>query len=499
MDELLVRLAEEKVELAVDADELVVRTRSRAVDPALLALLRENKQALLALVRSGEYVPGSPGGRQAPLVELSGAEMERIAAGVEGGAPNVQDVYPLAPLQEGMLFHHLMTADGDPYLLSSLFGFDSRERLDAYVEALQAVIDRHDVLRTAVMWEGLPEPVQVVWREARLRVEEEELDPAGGDVARQLWSRFDPRHSRLDVRRAPLMRLHVARDAAGDRWVMLRRHHHLIGDHVSFEVMNEEVRAHLLGRAHELPPPVPFRAFVAETRRGAGRAEHEAHFRELLGDVDEPTAPFGLLDAWGDGSGIEEARLRVDREMAARLREGARRLGVSAASVFHVAWAQVLARVSGREDVVFGTVLLGRTRVGAASGRVLGPFINTLPVRVRVGREGVAASVRGTHAQLAELMRHEHASLALAQRCSGVAAPAPLFTSLFNYRHGAGARKAGGPEAGGAREGMRSIHGEERTNYPVGLSVDDQGEVFGLQAVVLASVGAARVCAMMYR
>src|SRR5690606_2259535 len=107
-----------------------------------------------------------------PLVDLEQAQIEHIAAATPGGMANIQDIYPLSPLQEGILFHHLLATKGDPYLLSGLVSFASRERLDAYVGAMQAALDRHDILRTAILWEGLDEPVQVVCRSAPLHVED---------------------------------------------------------------------------------------------------------------------------------------------------------------------------------------------------------------------------------------------------------------------------------------------------------------------------------------
>ena len=255
-------------------------------------------------------------------MELTPEEIERIVGRGAGGAANVQDIYPLAPLQEGILFHHLMGGEGDPYLLAALLSFDSRERLESLSEALQAVIDRHDILRTAVMWEGLPEPVQVVWRKAVLAVEEVELDPEAGDVAEQLYERFDPRQYRIDVRQAPLMRVYIAHDREKERWLMMLLLHHLVGDHSTLEVMQEEIQAHLLGEA-ELPAPVPFRKLVAQARLGVSREEHEGYFRRLLGDVEEPTAPFGLLDVQGDGTGIEEARIEWSGSGAADSGTGA--------------------------------------------------------------------------------------------------------------------------------------------------------------------------------
>ena len=96
------------------------------------------------------------------------------------------------------------------------------------------------------------------------------------------------------------------------------------------------------------------------------------------------------------------------------------------ASLCHLAWGQVVARTSGREQVVFGTVLFGRMHAGAGADRAMGLLINTLPLRIDLDGTGVEESVRRTHARLADLLRHEHAALSLAQRCSGVAAPAPL-------------------------------------------------------------------------
>ncbi|RMP60310.1 Syringopeptin synthetase A, partial [Pseudomonas syringae pv. atrofaciens] len=147
-----------------------------------------------------------------PLISLSQMQIDQIAASVSGGMANVQDIYPLAPLQAGILYHHISTEGGDPYTLKALFEISDRTRLDAFSGALQGVINRHDILRTAVLWEGLAEPVQVVLRRAELQVTELLLDPADGPVDEQLHERFDPRHYRLDVRHAPLMRIVFSHD-----------------------------------------------------------------------------------------------------------------------------------------------------------------------------------------------------------------------------------------------------------------------------------------------
>jgi non-ribosomal peptide synthetase component F len=135
---------------------------------------------------------------------------------------------------------------------------------------------------------------------------------------------------------------------------------------------------------------------------------------------------------------------------------------------------------------------------GEGADRVMGLFINTLPIRVRVGMEEVAASIRSTHRQLSDLLWHEHASLTLAQKCSRVPASVPLFSSLFNYRNTRGAAAKTSTEARRTWEGMQRLGSEERTNYPLTLSVDF-GDGILLSAQTVRPVDPERVCRYMSR
>ncbi|WP_186146351.1 phosphopantetheine-binding protein, partial [Burkholderia gladioli] len=150
---LAIGVIERMRQIGLHAD---VRTLFNAPTPAGLAASTRRESTALA-VPANRIHAGTTAITPAmlPLVVLTQAEIDGLVAATPGGAANIQDIYPLAPLQEGVLFHHLMASEGDPYLLNASLRFDSRERLDRFLDALQHVVARHDILRTAIHWDGL--------------------------------------------------------------------------------------------------------------------------------------------------------------------------------------------------------------------------------------------------------------------------------------------------------------------------------------------------------
>jgi len=425
-----------------------------------------------------------------PLIHLSQAEIDHILKTVEGGAGNIQDIYPLTPLQEGMYFHSRLQKDGDSYMSRHLFAVDSLARADIFTAALQSVIERHDILRTSIVWDQLPEPVQVVWRHAPLMVEQLDFDEKNGLIADQLMSSF-PRHNRLDLAHPPLLRIALAQD--GERWLMLLVSHHLIMDYTTLIVILDEITAHIDGSLDRLQVPVPFRNFIAQLHKRNTQENSEPFFSEMLGDIKNPTAPFGLLDVNGDGSTIAESHRKLSSDVTVRLRSAARHFSATPAAICHLAWALLLSRCCGQKDIVFGTVLTGRMHGGSGVERAVGIFINTLPLRLTCDTQTVAETLRQTQHRLLALIRHEYASLSKAQRCSAVPASMPLFTSLLNYRHTAKKN-----DAAFHLEGVALLrHNEGKTNYPVALSIDDYSEGIELTVQIDASIDPDWICSIM--
>ncbi|ASA55470.1 non-ribosomal peptide synthetase [Vibrio gazogenes] len=488
--------------------------------PTLAALanaLTENAVPLAASVPSNQIPEACTQilPEMLPLTELTAAEIDVITASVSGGAANIQDIYPLAPLQEGILYHHILQKESDPYITPVILTFDQQSRMTDFLNALQAVIQRHDILRTGIVWDGLREAHQVVWRQAPLAIHALQMEQllavssshdgadnnaaSSPDLVARLQAYFAPSRVQMDVSQAPMLAVHYIADPAQQRWVMCLLQHHLCMDHTTLELVIEEVQAHLLGQEHALPQPISFRNFVAQARTELSQQTYLDYFREQLADIEQPSAPFDWLETQSHGYEIESLRHPVHDRLAQQIRSQARQYGVSAASLFHLAWGLVVRATTGRDDVVFGTVLFGRMAGGDGADRALGMFLNTLPLRLSLGQMKTGEAVQMTHQRLAELLNYEHAPLSQVQKCSGVSAPAPLFTSLLNYRYQGGSAQTDidAAQSVSAWEGIEMLANEERTNYPVGLSVDDlEGVGFSLDFKVDHRIGAKRMAEM---
>uniref|UniRef100_UPI003CEB6461 non-ribosomal peptide synthetase n=1 Tax=Janthinobacterium sp. PSPC1-1 TaxID=2804581 RepID=UPI003CEB6461 len=426
-----------------------------------------------------------------PLVALSQQEIDTLAALVPGGAANIQDIYPLAPLQEGILFHHLMAQKNDPYIMSMVLRIKDGARLDAFVAALQAVMERHDVLRTAVMAQQVSVPVQVVYRQARLQIQPLVLPP-GVDIESRLGAYLAQPQS-MDLARAPLLRVSVIPDTQSDTQYVLCQIHHLIDDFTSLRILRTEIEAFLDNNAEHLATPVPYRELVAHTMHQARHQDAKAFFKSILKDVDEPTAPFGLLAVHGDGSRTVEARKDLDAALVTQIRATARHYKLSPAILFHAAWALVLAACSGKDDVVFGTVLSGRLQGTQGAQHMLGMFINTLPLRLRLRDMSSAQLLLQADAALKNLLPYEQTSLALAKACTSLPENMPLFSSMLNYRTSDTLTS----QEHTAIDGIEVIDTLERTNYPFTISIDDMGQVYYINIQTDSGVDAARVLGYM--
>ena len=420
-----------------------------------------------------------------PLVSLTEKDIERIIECVPGGVSNIQDIYPLAPLQEGILFHHMTCESSDPYVTPVMFAFSDQSRVNDFVEALQHIIERHDVLRTGVFWDELSQPVQVVCRSAKLALHKVKKIP-NVSVKTQMEVLCEPENQWIELGTAPLMELHVSEEKeVGTQYAVLK-FHHIISDHVGLDIIQSEINAIYNDCLNELPTPAPYRNFVANAVDSSRQEKAEKYFKSLLKDVDETCAPFGLVDTQGDGNRIVEGSERLSSDFSEKLREVAKRHSCSPATLFHTAWALVVSACSARNDIVFGTVMSGRSQNIPGIDTAMGVFINTLPLRINTKEANVSNIVKDIQASLVDLLEYEQTPLVLAQRCSGLTNGAPLFSSVLNYRHSQIDDHVLATTENKMGVAVEKVH--ERTNFPIGLSVDDLGKDFQLSVQVDASL-----------
>ncbi len=386
----------------------------------------------------------------------------------------IEDIYPLTPMQRGMLFHSLYAPRSAVYFQQEGFRLEGRLDRAAFVRAWELVLARHSILRTAIVWEGLDEPVQVVFRRVPLPLEQHDwraMPPAEQPAAIAAFAQAD-RERGFDTVVAPLMRLALIQ-LADDAYHFIWSRHHLLLDGWSVALLLKEALrcydALRQARAPGLDRPRPYREYLAWLQR-QDVAQAEQYWRATLAGFRAPT-PLGVDRASARPAGQEqyaEQWAHITPATTAALQGLARSLRVTVNTLFQGAWALMLSRYSGQADVLFGATNSGRPTALAGVEGMAGLFINTLPVRVRAAPDApLAPWLQGILAQQGEARQFNYSSLVDIQRWSELPRGAPLFESLLVFEN----FPAISEDDLAGDLAVRSEHSFECTNYPLNLAV----------------------------
>ncbi len=380
--------------------------------------VRTEKPRLRATTSSVE--PGRVHTERFPARSLTIEDVEQL----ESAYPDLTDVLPLAPPQEGLLFHALVD-EVDVYTAQIRLDLDGELDPDRLHRAAQAVLDRHDNLRVAFHHEGLDEPVQVVRAEVRVPWRQDDLT---GRAAEADSIAAAERDEPFDLTVAPLLRWRLLRLGAGRHRLVLTSHH-LLWDGWSVPLVLQEVFLRYAGSA--LPAVVPYRDYLRWSHEQDPGAATHAWQEALAGAKPSPVASSSPTE------GAEPQR-QLRREMtpafATHLEVAARAREVTVGTIIQAAWAVVLSNRIGAADVVFGTTFSGRPPEIPGIERMIGLLANTLPVRVRLlPGDTVGGLLRRIREEQAALLDHHHLRLIDVRRAGGGAALFDTTTVFTNY------------------------------------------------------------------
>jgi len=389
---------------------------------------------------------------------------------------NLEDFYPLSPMQEGMLFHTISSPHSGMYVLQQTCTLVGKLDVRAFEHAWQQVLGRHPILRTRFLWEGLKRPVQVVERGPKLTADR--LDWRGlaePEQTARLGAYLEADRVRgFDLSIAPLMRLALIR-IKEDTHYFIWSYHHLVLDGWSMSLVIKDVFAfYEASRQNQdlrLEQPRPYRDYIAWLQR-QDMAKAEGFWRQTLKGFTAPThikaTPASQEDLCASyGVPVSDATREA-------LRSFARKNQLSLNTLFQGAWALLLSRYSGQQDVLFGSVVSGRPPDLAGIETMVGLFINTLPVRVRVPADAwLLPWLKDLQAQHLEAQQYEYSPLIQVQKWSELPRGVSLFETLLAFENY--------PVDAPAREESKSVDvlgapvselpSRPHTNYPLSVGV----------------------------
>ncbi|MFJ3899012.1 non-ribosomal peptide synthase/polyketide synthase [Streptomyces sp. NPDC090083] len=441
---------------SIVAMQLVARARAAGLAFSPRDVFRHKSAAGLATVTATTVTTGDPDD-DVVLLDLTDDERAELAA-----LPAGTEVLPVSPLQAGLLFHAALdSGDDGPDVYTVQVSYDLEGPLDAdrLRTAAQSVLDAHENLRSGFRHLSSGRPVAVVPRTAVLPWRQ--LDLTDGPEEAE-WERLlVQERRRFDAERPPLLRLLLARTGP-DRHRLVLSHQHLLLDGWSLPLLTAELWARYEGRTPAAP--APYRAHL-RLLAAQDPAVSTAAWAEALGGLAEPTR---LAPVDPDRAAVVPAThtVELDPDRTAELEAFARRQGVTVNTLVQAAWGVLLGRLTGRDDVVFGATVAGRSPELPGAEAMIGLFINTVPVRVRVRpQESAAALLTRLQDEQSRLIDHQHLGLADIQRTTGLG---ELFDTLVVFES---YPVADDDEAGdGPRVTVRDH--EDSTHYPFAWAVE---------------------------
>jgi amino acid adenylation domain-containing protein len=389
----------------------------------------------------------------------------------------IEDVYPLSPVQEGMLFHSAYSPESEMYFEQMSFTLHGKIDVDAFRRAWQELVDRHTILRTAFVWKSVSEPLQVVRRDAQLPLVKYDWR---GLSRREQQDDFKKllqadREQGFDCSVAPLLRLTLVR-LAEETYALVWSHHHMLLDGWSKPLILKEFLTLYEALRLNRPTPsgrvYPFRNYVSWLRQ-QDLSKAEVYWRAALEGVTAPTSLTPVSKASsssGLGNEDKPRELLTSKALTESLRDFSLQHHLTLNTLLQGAWALLLAHYSGEDDVVFGVTVSGRPTELDGAESMVGMFINTLPLRVSVPWDDELLSwLKDIQTQQAELIEYAYSPLARVQGWSDVPRGTPLFESILvfqNYPVECSLQDAI------ADFEIGNVRAHERTKYPLMLVVE---------------------------
>ncbi|HVG21767.1 MAG TPA: amino acid adenylation domain-containing protein [Blastocatellia bacterium] len=390
-------------------------------------------------------------------------------------ADSIGDSYPLSPMQQGMLFHSLYARNPGVNIEQVIYSLHEDLNAPAFMRAWQQVVNRHAILRSSFRWEGVDEPLQEVHSRVSLEWRREDLSgsPEGEREARVEAYLREDRLRGFDLKEESLMRMALFRTGKAD-FEFIWTFHHAIVDGRSLVIILNEVFAYYeafrKGQTLNLAPPVPYRKYIDWLRR-QDSSKAEEFWRRTLDGFASPTPLViaGELDGGPDREPqYEEQEISLDAGLTSALRVLARENEITFNTLVQGAWALLLSRYGGQEDVVFGAARRCRRSSVSDADSIVGLFINTLPMRVIVRDDMRLLSwLKDVRAQHVTFREYEHTPLAKIQEWSQVPNGTALFDSILifeNYELNSYLQSQGSDWAD------RDFEIREQPTYPLELS-----------------------------